>query len=118
MRNLLKGGWLVLMCVPCYGQAAPALVDYDRQVHPILAAKCLGCHSQEKRSGGFSLASYRDLLEGGRNGAAIKPGDHAASLMMRRIMGAPPPKMPLAGEPLTEAEVAVIASWIDQGARA
>ena len=26
-------------------------VDFERQVHPILAVKCLSCHSEEKRSG-------------------------------------------------------------------
>ena len=49
---------------------AQPVVDYERQVHPLLAAKCFVCHSQEKRSGGFSLATYGDLLEGGRSGAA------------------------------------------------
>src|SRR5204862_392100 len=34
------------------GQSTPR-VDYQQQVHPILAANCLGCHSAEKRSGGL-----------------------------------------------------------------
>jgi hypothetical protein len=32
-----------------HGQPATPTVDYQRDVHPILAAKCLTCHSQEKR---------------------------------------------------------------------
>jgi hypothetical protein len=48
-------------------QPAPGTVDFAQQVHAILAAKCLVCHSQVKRSGGLSLATYEDVL----NGAAV-----------------------------------------------
>ena len=58
---------------------AQSLVDYERQVHPILAAKCWSCHSQEKRSGGLSLATLADVLACGRSGAAIQPGSAAGS---------------------------------------
>ena len=95
-----------------------AQVDYQREVHPILAAKCVACHSQEKRSGGLSLATLKDVLEGGRSGAAVKPGQGAASLLMRRSTGEVAPRMPLAGPPLTESEFATLRTWIDQGARA
>ena len=55
----------------------PPTIDYQQQVHTILAAKCLICHSAERRSGGLSLAAYADVLDGGRSGAAIRPGDSA-----------------------------------------
>src|SRR5579871_6769627 len=93
-------------------------IDYDRQVHPVLAAKCLSCHSQEKRSGGLSLATYSDVLEGGRSGAAIQPGRSAVSLILQRILGESAPRMPLGAAPLGDAEIALIRAWIDQGARA
>src|SRR5579862_3932742 len=93
------------------------MVDYDRQVHPILAARCFSCHSQEKRSGGLSLGAYSDALAGGRSGAAVKPGDSTASLMIRRITGQTQPRMPLGGEQLSAPDIAIIRLWIDQGAR-
>src|SRR5579864_7021944 len=108
----------VLLSAVLLHSQSTGTTDYDRQVHPILAARCLACHSQEKRSGGLSLGTYADTLEGGRNGAAIKPGDSANSLIVRRITGSTPPRMPLDGPPLTDAEIAAIRSWIDQGARA
>src|ERR1700733_4715379 len=92
-------------------------VDFNSQVHAVLAAKCLACHSQEKRSGGLSLAAYSDALNGGRSGAAVKPGDSGASLMVRRITGEMQPRMPLGGQALSAAEIGTIRSWIDQGAR-
>ncbi len=98
-------------------QTAPQKVDYDRQVHPILAEKCFACHSQEKRSGGLSLFSYEDVLNGGRNGGTVRPGKSADSLIMLRITGETQPRMPLVGAPLSDGEIAIIRDWIDQGAR-
>src|SRR5580700_8508424 len=66
-------------------QNPPATVDFDRDVHTILAAKCLACHSAEKRSGGLSLATYADVLDGGRSGAVVKPGNSAGSLIILRL---------------------------------
>jgi hypothetical protein len=48
---------LALAAAGLFCQTPSAMVDYDRQVHPILAARCFSCHSQEKRSGGLSLAA-------------------------------------------------------------
>ena len=95
----------------------PATVDYQQRVHTILAAKCLSCHSAERRSGGLSLASYTDALEGGRSGAAVRPGDSAGSLLVRRITGDTPPPMPLGRPPLSAGEIMTIRAWIDEGAR-
>ena len=53
--------------------ARQARVDYRTQVQPIVARACLECHSQDRRKGGLSLATYSDALDGGRNGA-VGPG--------------------------------------------
>src|SRR5690348_3301043 len=105
----------LLWTVTTYAQTPK--VDFDRQVHAILAARCLVCHSAEKRSGGLSLAAYDDILEGGRSGAAIKPGNSAASHLGRRIGGEIEPRMPLGGTPLAPADIAILRAWIDEGAR-
>ncbi len=84
--------------------SSPATIDYQSRIHPILAAKCLVCHSQEKRSGGLSLATYEDVLEGGRSGAALRPGDSKDSLILMRLSGETQPRMPLGGEPLAEVD--------------
>ena len=46
-----------------------ARVDYEREIKPILSENCLECHSQDKRKGGLSLATYGDVLDGGRRTA-------------------------------------------------
>jgi len=107
----------LLFILPLAAQTNP-LVDYSRQVHPILAARCLPCHGDEQRSGGLSLATHTGVLQGGRTGAAILPGRSGESLLVRRVTGVVQPAMPLGLEPLAAAEIALIRTWIDQGARA
>ena len=77
-----------------WSNAAGAAVDYTRQVKTIIDENCLECHSQDKRKGGLSLATYEDLLEGGRSGAVVRPGSGERSLILDRITGAIEPQMP------------------------
>jgi mono/diheme cytochrome c family protein len=97
---------------------AAARIDFQRQIQPILAESCLECHSQDKRKGGLSLATYDDLLEGGKDGAIVRPGNSANSLLVHRLTGEVEPQMPKDEAPLADAELALIRLWIDQGARA
>ena len=107
--------WLVAQVPP---QGSPSgTIDYQQQIHTIFAAKCLNCHSAERRSGGLSLAAYADVLDGGRSGAAIRPGDSAGSLIVQRITGEAAPAMPLGRPALSPGEVATIRGWISEGAR-
>ena len=99
-------------------QTSPtARIDYRRQIQPVIEKHCLECHNQERRQGGLSLATYGDALEGGRSGAAIRPGGGARSLLIHRVTGAIEPQMPKDEAPLGAAEIALIQRWIDQGAR-
>ena len=98
--------------------AGRGLVDYQQQIHPVLDASCSECHSQDKRKGGLSLAAYSDVLDGGRSGAAVKPGNSAGSLLIHRITGQTEPQMPKDEIPLDAASIALVRLWIDQGARA
>lgn len=105
---------LGLLCaVAAQGQG----VDYSKQIHPVLAARCLGCHNGARGQAGLSLAARKDILRGGVSGPAIRPGDGAASLLVQRIDGSKGPRMPMAGAPLDEPTIALIRKWIDEGAR-
>lgn len=108
--------WVATLWLAAQGRPQ-GTIDYQQQIHTIFAAKCLNCHSAERRSGGLSLAAYRDVLDGGRSGAAITPGDPARSLMVRRITGETPPAMPLGRPALSAGEIATIRDWIGEGAR-
>ncbi len=96
-------------------------VDFNAEVRPIINKKCITCHGGVKRSGGFSLLFRTDALSENESGKlAIVPGDPHASEMIRRIMISDPTddeRMPPEGEPLSEEEIAILTSWIDQGAQ-
>lgn len=108
---------------PAARAAAPAptqgAVHFEQQIKPLFEARCLECHSQTKRKGGLSLASYGDVLDGGKDGAIVRPGRGAASALIRRLTGeTDDDQMPKDDTPLEPGEIALVRRWIDEGARA
>ncbi len=81
----------------------------------LLAAKCQGCHSDELRTGGLSLATQAAALEGGGRGPAINPSDPDGSLLLRAVRYDGMLKMPPAGK-LDDGEINLLAEWIAAGA--
>ncbi|MDG1049989.1 MAG: DUF1553 domain-containing protein [Planctomycetota bacterium] len=100
------------------GQDAAGEVSFEREVAPILAARCIECHGPEKQKQGLRLDQRAAAFAGGDSGEpGLVPGQSARSEIFRRI----DPEdefdlMPPSGEPLTAAEVALIKRWIDEGA--
>jgi len=114
------GGVVVWLAITGLAAAPPvrqSRIGYHVQIEPIIKRACLECHSQDRRRGGLSLATYADALDGGRNGAVIRPGNGAGSPLVHHLTGALDPQMPKDADPLPAAEIALIQTWIDQGAR-
>jgi len=93
-------------------------IDFATQIQPILTEFCEDCHDAETRKGGLSLATLADVLEGGRSGAAVRPGASGRSLLIDRLTGAVEPSMPKDEDQLAPGRIALIRTWIDEGARA
>ncbi len=94
-------------------------VDYARDIQPLLARHCGECHDGTKRKGGLALDTYADILEGGKDGPIVQPGRSADSMLMTRLRGTGDEEpMPKDEDPLPDAEIALIARWIDEGVRA
>ncbi len=49
-------------------------VDFGTQVHPILTAKCMGCHSARMAQGGLALETRAQVLKVVTPGNPISPG--------------------------------------------
>ena len=109
--------------LPCVAVASAqqALVQFNRDVRPILAEKCLLCHGADAahRKADLRLdveSSAYDERDGVR---AIVPGEPGQSELIRRISTSnrdevmPPPGE---GEPLSWEEKSTLAKWIMQGA--
>jgi len=91
-------------------------VDYARDVQPILRRRCAQCHGEDSPQGGLNLLSRAAMLKGGKSGPAIVPGSSQTSLLVQHVTGEKKPLMPMGQDPLPAAEIAVLKSWIDQGA--
>ncbi|MBL8240792.1 MAG: PSD1 domain-containing protein [Bryobacterales bacterium] len=109
----MRHWWMLLISVA--GLAA----DFERDVRPLLARKCFGCHGAGLQKSHLRLDRRADMLRGGESGIpAVVPGKSADSLLIRYVSGTDPKLvMPPAGPRLTAAEIALLKEWIDEGAR-
>jgi ankyrin repeat protein len=91
-------------------------VDFEKDVQPLLAAKCFSCHGEEAQQSGLRLDRRQLALRGGDYGPVIVVGKSADSKLIKRVAnGDGGLQMPPTG-PLTEEEIGILRAWIDQGA--
>ena len=116
--------WLVM--IPYLFLGLPSLyaekLEYNRDVRPILAENCFACHGfdKAKREAGLRL----DVPEGAvakldSGEVAILPGKPDESELVKRILAADDGIMPPqeSGKKLTDAQKAILKTWVEQGAR-
>ena len=97
--------------------AEVAAPNFERDVAPVLAKYCVGCHNGTDQAGELSLESYADLQKGGKKGAVMLPGRADASLMVRALTGEVEPPMPPPDNPRpSDQEIKTLRDWIDGGA--
>lgn len=95
---------------------------YQADIKPILTTHCVSCHvpgtAGHDRSG-LRLDSYDAILKGTRFGAIVQPGSSVSSILYRLVSGQLDPsiRMPHGQARLSDAEVSMIGTWIDQGAQ-
>jgi hypothetical protein len=105
---LMGAGWTL------HAQDSPS---FAKDVAPIFAANCAGCHGANVRMGSLSLDTCDAVEKGGNHGKVIEPGKSAESRLYLMITGKLAPAMPLSGKPLAEGDVEIIKKWIDAGAK-
>lgn len=95
---------------------APILVAEEDAFAPVanvLSARCLACHSQEDSQGDLSLADPSELLES----ELVVPGEPDASRLLEVVTVVDGQhEMPKDGEPLNQAQLAALRTWIESGA--
>ncbi|HEY6343952.1 MAG TPA: PSD1 and planctomycete cytochrome C domain-containing protein [Bryobacteraceae bacterium] len=91
-------------------------VSFSKDIQPILEQNCWNCHGPSMQSSRLNLSTLEGALRGGARGSAIVPGQAEDSRLYRMIAGLDKPAMPLGGNKLTDAQIATIKNWIDQGA--
>ncbi len=112
--------WLgILLFANSSSLLAEDRVDYLKQVKPVLRERCFACHGALKQEAGLRLDTAALAIKGGESGAVIKPGDAAASLILKRVTATDlSERMPPEGEPLKPEQIETLRSWIVQKAEA
>jgi hypothetical protein len=124
---LNKASFLALCCgvamIACATPAAAVeLVDFSREIRPILSRNCLACHGpdEKKREAGLRLDVRQSAIAPRGDHRAILPGDPKQSELVRRVSSdddderMPPPST---GKRLSVQEIELLSRWIGQGAR-
>jgi hypothetical protein len=93
---------------------APAATDFDKDVLPLLKARCIRCHGGERQRGELDLRTRAGALRGGDGGPAVSPGAPEKSLLWVLVAG---DRMPPGKDKLTSAQKALLRNWIEQGAK-
>lgn len=118
----LAAAFLTTVCTPAEvstaaeqdASAAVLRPVFERDVFPILEARCLKCHGGDRRESGFDVRRRFLMIRGGDSGPAIVPGQPDRSLLIEMINeGLMPPE----GEPqLLSREISMLREWIRTGA--
>ena len=96
-------------------QAAEKPLLFEKDIQPVLAAKCGKCHSDKVRKGGLDLSNITGVHRGGESGESAIAETVDDSMLWILVEGG---DMPPEGQPqLTEAERKLIHKWIDTGAK-
>ncbi len=94
--------------------AAGELV-FETDVRPILKAACFHCHGEAgEKKGGLDIRLVRLMLQGGKSGPVLTPGDPEASLLWEKLAA---DKMPKGEKKLSTDQKDKIRGWIAQGAK-
>ena len=93
-------------------------VSFSKDLAPVLAQHCLGCHDNQRRRGGLSLATFSRLLRGGDSGAPVSAGNPETSLLIAKLEGtADGQRMPQGRPPLPSDVIDKFRTWVTEGAR-
>jgi hypothetical protein len=104
--------------VPGSSEPATGAADvefFEKQVRPLLVARCHECHAGDKHKGNLRLDAREAVLQGGDTGAAIVPGKPDESLLVDAIRYGETYQMPPKGR-LPDEEIAVLEDWVRRGA--
>ena len=106
---------IILAAIALGDPDASDLEQFEKEVRPILASRCLTCHGPEKQKGGLRLDSRASALKGGSSGPAVVPGKLEESVLIEAInygdlVQMPPKSM------LPPKEIAALTRWVERGA--
>jgi hypothetical protein len=108
--------------VPVTAAELPEVVEFNRDIRPILSDNCFFCHGPDKnkRQADLRLDTEAGLLGAAGSAGAVVPGKPDESPLLQRILTADPETHmppPSTGKLLTADQIQLLRRWIQQGGR-
>jgi hypothetical protein len=113
----------VALCLPSSAAAEPlpAVVEFNRDIRPILSDNCYTCHGPDKarRKANFRLDTEEGAFADRGDHRVLVPGDPGKSELFRRITADDGERMPPAksARSLSGRQIDLVRRWIEQGAK-
>ncbi len=101
---------------PASGAASPNSPLFERDVWPIISARCIACHGTHEPERSLNLTSVSSMEQGGDSGPALNQAKLDASILLERISKGEMP--PPSERQLSPDEIALLKAWILAGAPA
>ncbi|QGJ70827.1 Planctomycete cytochrome C [Planctomycetales bacterium 10988] len=97
----------------------PTAISFEHDIQPLLRRHCYRCHGEKASEGGIRLSQKESALGTGDSEMPLvvagKPDE--SYLLTRLTDDSWGEVMPLDAEPLSKDEIALLRTWIDQGAK-
>src|SRR6059036_3846036 len=109
---------LALALIAGQPRPAPDLTGafFEAKIRPVLVESCFKCHGGAKISSGLRVDSRDALLQGGKHGPALVPGQPDKSLLLRALRHSQKDLQMPPGQKLPAHVVGDFARWIERGA--
>ncbi len=115
MNTLFRLIPALLLAASIPAQTADHAEFFEKEVRPLLVAKCQMCHSAQLQSSGLDLSGPEGFMKGGGGGPLIDHDNLADSFLLKTISYEGALKMPPTGK-LTDSEIATLTQWVQSGA--
>ncbi len=111
----------LLLSLSSRGWTADGQVSFSREVLPILSDYCFKCHGPDEsgRQAELRLDTQEGALAVHEGKAVVKPGDLAASELIKRILSTDPDEVmppPTAKHDLNPQQIETLKRWVAEGA--
>jgi uncharacterized protein DUF1549/uncharacterized protein DUF1553/cytochrome c len=117
-KHLGRLGLIVFSAGRLYSQTPADTELFEKEIRPVFADKCSGCHSSKLKSpmGGLVLDTKSGLKRGGNGGPVIVAGDPSSSRLFKALTYKDTDlRMPPTGK-LPDEKIAAFEKWIAAGA--
>src|SRR5215210_6968838 len=108
----------ILLLAAALALHVPASADegndfFEKKVRPLLAERCLDCHSAAKKiKGGLRLDTREGWTAGGDSGPAIIPGEPEKSLLITAVRYTDLDLQMPEKRKLPDQEIAILEQWV------